>query len=209
MKGGNSLEPIPVWGISLVFLVLTVTFLMDVWGEKREVVRHPPTDPRHFTTAPVREAKIKPVYDYEGKRYGCNDCHATLEPSNIQKSFFSAHPDVILEHGANNYCQTCHNRGNMDRLLDINKNEVTFAKSHMTCLQCHGPIYRDWEQGLHGRMNDYWDQQRGEVRRLTCVACHDPHRPAFAPMEPAPAPTVRQYRNFLETLTVKDNDHDG
>lgn len=193
----------------MIFIVLTITFLMDVWGEKREVIRHPLTDPAHFTRHSVREPKLEPTYTYEGKLYRCNDCHATLEPSNIQKSFFSAHAEIALNHGANNYCQTCHVRGNMDQLTDLNKNEIPFAQSHITCMQCHGPIYRDWEKGLHGRMNGYWDEQKGETRRLTCVACHDPHHPAFAPMEPAPAPTSRQYRNTLETPMSRESEHDG
>ena len=197
-----------LWWIAIVFLALAVTFVLDIWGEKREVIQHPLTDPGHFTTSPVRAAKLEPVYVYQGDTYRCNDCHTTLEPSDVQKSFFAAHADVILEHGANNYCQTCHNRGNMEQLIDINRNSVPFAQSHVTCLQCHGPIYRDWEKGLHGRMNDFWDPEQGEVRKLTCVACHDPHRPAFAPMKPAPGPQIRQYRNFLESLTVEGGAHE-
>lgn len=198
-----------VWWIALIFIVLAITFAVDFWGTKREVIQHEPVDRRHFDTAPVRTPLSEPEYVYEGKRYRCNDCHATLEPSAIQKSFFSAHPDVILQHGANNHCQTCHNRDNMDLLVDLNRDDIPFAQSHQSCLPCHGPIYRDWERGLHGRMNDHWDREQGDVRRLTCVACHDPHQPAFAPMKPAPGPHVRQYRDFLKSMTNEGGDHDG
>ncbi|MCA9402279.1 MAG: hypothetical protein KC897_00735 [Candidatus Omnitrophica bacterium] len=209
MVGAKARTTFTIWWVAIIFLVLAVTFAVDLWGTKRAVIEHEPVARRYFDPAPVRTPLTEPEYTYQGKLYRCNDCHATLEPSTIQKSHFSSHPDVILQHGANNHCQTCHNRNNMDMLVDLNRNDVPFTQSQRSCLQCHGPIYRDWERGLHGRMNDYWDEERGAVRRLTCVACHDPHQPAFAPMNPAPAPHMRQYRDIRESISTKDVDHDG
>ncbi|MCA9406257.1 MAG: hypothetical protein KC684_06965, partial [Candidatus Omnitrophica bacterium] len=194
--------------IALVFLFLAASFLMNVWGEKREIIRHPLTNPEDFTKQPVREARLEPKVMQDGYMYRCNDCHDNIEPSTVQKSFFSAHSDIILDHGANNYCLTCHSINNREMLVDINKNEISFAQSHQTCLQCHGPIYRDWENGVHGRMNDFWDSNKGEVRKLTCVACHNPHQPKFQLMQPAPAPNIQNYRDFLEHLTIKEQSHE-
>ena len=197
-----------LWWIAIVFLGLACTFIFDLWGDKREIIKHPLTEPKHFTKAPVREAKLEPMMIQDGYAYRCNDCHKNIEPSTVQKSYFSAHSDIILEHGVNNYCTTCHARDNREMLINIHKVEIPFAQSHKTCLQCHGPIYRDWENGVHGRMNDFWDSNQGEVRKLTCVACHDPHQPKFKPMNPAPAPNIKNYRDFLESLTVKEQSHE-
>lgn len=40
------------------------------------------------------------------------------------------------------------------------------------CAKCHGPRYREWQQGAHGRSNGYWDNTRGESRRLGRTECH-------------------------------------
>ena len=79
------------WFIALVFLFLAASFLMNVWGEKREIIQHPLTNPEHFTKQPIREAKLEPKVIQDGYMYRCNDCHDNIEPSTVQKSFFSAH----------------------------------------------------------------------------------------------------------------------
>lgn len=195
------------WAIALAFLLLALSFIFDIWDQRREIIKHPIVEPQNFTKDPIRNPKLEPSIIQDGYRYSCNDCHQNIEPSQVQKSFFSAHSNIILDHGANNYCMTCHNAQNSEMLVDINKNEVPFNQSQKTCLQCHGPIYRDWENGVHGRMNDFWDEGKGEVRKLTCVACHDPHQPKFKPMKPAPAPNIENYRQFLESLTIKGKHH--
>lgn len=197
-----------MWWMAAVFFLLALSFIFDLWGEKTERIKHPLTNPQYFTKQPVREAKLESLIKKEGHVYRCNDCHQTLEISSVQKSFFSAHEDIILKHGVNNYCLTCHSANNMEALVDIHNNDITFSQSHITCLKCHGPIYRDWENGVHGRMNDFWDQGKGEVRKLTCVACHDPHQPKFKPMKPAPAPNIVNYRRFLESLTIGEKSHE-
>ena len=58
------------------------------------------------------------------------------------------------------------------------------------CASCHGPTYRDWEKGIHGRTNGYWDTSKGEQTRLVCTQCHDPHAPAFGKLVPLPGPNT-------------------
>ncbi len=197
-----------MWWMSGVFVVLTLSFMFNVWGDKRDIIQHPLTEEKHFTKQPVREVKLEPTLYQDGYMYRCNDCHKNIEPSTVQKSFFSAHPDIVLEHGANNYCLTCHNVTNRETFTDLNHNEIPFTKSHQTCLQCHGPIYRDWEKGVHGRMNDFWDSSKGEIRKLSCVACHDPHQPKFKPMKPAPGPNIQNLRKYLQDLTTEEHSHE-
>lgn len=197
-----------LWLIAVVFLLLALSFVFDVWGKKREVLKHPLVAKEYFTKDSVETPMLRPVLIQDGNRYSCNDCHQNIEPSTVQKSFFSAHPDVTLEHGANNYCMTCHNFENREMLVDLNKNEIKFSQSEKTCLQCHGPIYRDWENGVHGRMKNFWDETKGAKSKLTCVQCHDPHNPKFKPMKPSPAPKIQNYREFLGSLSVKENTYE-
>ncbi len=191
----------------MVFLVLAISFIVDIWGEPPKRVIHPTVDQANFSQKPARTPALNPIYVKDGYSYRCNDCHSVLEPSDVQKSYISAHPDVILEHGANNYCTTCHSPDNRERLLDINGYDVAFDQSHKSCLQCHGPIYRDWEAGVHGRMNDYWDTERGPTRKLTCVECHNPHQPKFPDMQPSPAPNINNYISFLNQLMTSEESH--
>lgn len=196
-----------MWWMAGVFLLLAATFIVDIWGDPPEIVQHAPVDEEFYSKKPVRTPALNPVYVKDGQFYRCNDCHSILEPSPVQKSYISAHSDVILDHGVNNYCTTCHSPENREKLLDINGYEVGFHQSQKTCLQCHGPIYRDWEAGVHGRMNDYWDEQRGDTRKLTCVECHNPHQPKFQTMKPSPAPTPENYRSFLQKLMTTEEAH--
>src|SRR5436190_5125 len=55
-------------------------------------------------------------------------------------------------------------------------------------LSCHGPTYRDWEIGIHGRKSGYWDKRLGAAVRQDCTSCHDPHSPAFPSLTPGPGP---------------------
>ena len=196
------------WLMVVVFSGLAVSFACDWWGEEREMREAVVVDPEFYSKRPVRQPRLEATLILGDHTYRCNTCHQHLKPSQVQKSAVSAHPEILLNHGVNNYCAPCHHREDREQLVDINGEKVSFAQSHLTCLQCHGPIYRDWEKGVHGRMNDYWDKRRGEVRKLTCVACHDPHDPAFKPMTPAPAPQRTGALNSSVTTIAKDSDHD-
>ena len=74
--------------------------------------------------------------------------------------------------------------------------EVKFADSPLLCGSCHGPTYRDWEAGAHGRTSGYWDRSSGPMDRKICVNCHNPHSPQFpgpqARAGPAPAAPGRE-----------------
>jgi hypothetical protein len=68
--------------------------------------------------------------------------------------------------------------------------EIPFDQPQLLCANCHGPVYRDWQHGSHGRSNGYWDASRGPMTRRKCIECHDPHQPPFPPMKPAPPPNT-------------------
>ncbi|MCA9407307.1 MAG: cytochrome c3 family protein [Candidatus Omnitrophica bacterium] len=198
-----------LWLIAVVFLLLAVSFIFNLWGKSREIIQHPLAKSEQYSKNPVRKAKLAPIFEKDGFSYHCNDCHQNIEASKIQKSFFSSHMDITLDHGVNNYCKTCHSQDNREALVDINNQDIPFDQSQLTCLKCHGPIYRDWENGVHGRINGYWAKDLGEMKRLTCVQCHDPHQPKFQPMEPSPSPNFKNYQDFLKGLSIKDSSHES
>ncbi len=171
-----------------IFFLLALSFAFNLWPPVEKAQKNPLVEPQYFSKAPVRKPMTEPVIEKDGHRYRCNDCHQNIAPSSVQKSFFSAHDNVVLQHGVNNYCTTCHSKDDREYLVDMNNSRVPFSKSEVLCLKCHGNIYRDWEKGAHGRMNDHWDDRKGEVRKLTCAACHDPHQPQFQSLHPAPPP---------------------
>jgi hypothetical protein len=94
----------------------------------------------------------------------------------------------VLEHGINTRCFNCHHRTQRDCFVDDFGLAISWDQPQLLCAKCHGPVYRDWQHGAHGRVNGYWDTGRGLRRRLRCIECHDPHRPPFAAMRPAPGP---------------------
>ncbi len=111
---------------------------------------------------------------------------------------------VLTHGGANIWCLDCHDPGDRDRLRKMNGDLLTFNESHLLCGQCHGPELLDWEHGVHGRTNGYWNIALDEdeiTTRLLCVECHIPHAPAFRGMAPEAAPRTR-----IDNITTIDPD---
>jgi cytochrome c7-like protein len=101
------------------------------------------------------------------------------------------HQDLNIRHGRNNRnnnCFNCHSTTNMEMLLTRDGRLLKIEQSTLLCANCHGPTYRDWEVGVHGRMSGFWNRSAGAVTRQDCVSCHDPHNPEFPSRKPAPGP---------------------
>lgn len=101
---------------------------------------------------------------------------------------------TMVHGGGNLWCLDCHDNEDRDKLVRLNGDLLTFNESHLLCGECHGPILRDWDRGIHGSTTGYWDMSRDDgestVRKL-CVECHLPHNPAYASMKPMPGPVNR------------------
>jgi predicted CXXCH cytochrome family protein len=134
-------------------------------------------------------------------RMNCAACHLESEEREVEWDdddniiVPEAHQLAVLSHGnnqRNNDCFNCHNKDNLAQLNLRNGRLIDFTETSLLCSECHGPTYRDWELGLHGRTDGSWDEALGEVNRKDCTSCHDPHHPAFPKMLPTPAPQYYQ-----------------
>jgi formate-dependent nitrite reductase cytochrome c552 subunit len=129
--------------------------------------------------------------------FDCYACHDKKKPPPLRLDtggniiVAKEHPDIVMghgEHGRNNNCFNCHNETNLVLLQPRDGRELKFEDSPKLCGSCHGPTYRDWEAGAHGRTSGYWDRSKGPIERKACVNCHNPHSPRFPSRKPAPGP---------------------
>jgi hypothetical protein len=141
--------------------------------------------------SPVRHPELKPEYQAGVFSFRCSDCHKILPPrAHDTVRTVAQHQEVVLKHGLNTWCLSCHHPENRDAFVDDRGEEIPWDQPQLLCAKCHGPVYRDWEHGAHGRTNGYWDKGQGEQTRRKCIECHDPHQPPFPPMRPAPGPNT-------------------
>lgn len=180
------------------FAALAIVMLSNLWG-------HPPpsqpialVDPAFLSPAPWRRTYADLAKAKEDlSDYDCYGCHEQNKPPPLrfdenQKIVVpKEHSDIVMGHGShdrNNLCYNCHNEQNLATLQVRNGRVVKFDEIPLLCGSCHGPSYRDWEAGAHGRTSGYWDRSQGAPERLSCANCHNPHAPKIPRRQPAPAP---------------------
>jgi uncharacterized CHY-type Zn-finger protein len=185
-------------GLAVVFLVLSLAFRLNVWGRTEPVHVWPPVDPAFTNTASVRQS-VAQILQAGGdpSDYDCYVCHEKDKPPTLKFSTNNIiilpdeHSDLVMRHGRHNRndnCYNCHDPQNLNKLKTRSGQIISFQESTLLCASCHGPIYRDWEIGVHGRMSGYWNPESGPVTRLGCTSCHSPHAPKFQSLAPAPRP---------------------
>jgi hypothetical protein len=175
--------------LALLFLALAAAFLRDLWGRPVALASIPLADPAFTNTATVRLSLAEltrqgaDLSDFE-----CYVCHDRAKPPPLR---FDTNEDIVMNHGRhhrNNNCYNCHNEGNLDLLQTRDGRELKMANSTPLCGSCHGPTYRDWVAGVHGRTSGHWNRAAGPIQRQDCVSCHNPHAPAFPSLKPGPGP---------------------
>jgi hypothetical protein len=184
--------------ISLAFLGLAVAFVMNLWGHPAKSQPIALVDTNYIDTATVRMSAGELIASgCDASGLDCYACHDHAKPAKLkfddQNNVILAdeHKDLIMGHGShnrNNNCYNCHNETNLDLLQTRDGTAVKFVDSPSLCGSCHGPTYRDWEAGVHGRTSGFWDRDLGPINRKVCTSCHNPHSPAFPPRHPAPGP---------------------
>ena len=204
-----------VLGILVFSLIaLCAGFLLNLWGRPARPYSIPLVDPSFLDTAPVRESYAELVRKKEDMSdYDCYACHERGKPPPIRYDtnhtiiIPKEHANLVMGHGRherNNNCFNCHNEHNLEQFQTRDGRELKFAESTALCGSCHGPTYRDWEAGIHGRTSGHWARELGAYQRRDCVECHDPHAPKFPGRKPAPGPHPL-HRVSAASLETKQN----
>jgi len=143
------------------------------------------------TSDPEGTYRVPPPPFSDEDIFPCSGCHADMEVNRERRVLEDMHDDIVLNHGPKErWCFDCHNPDDRDRLRLANGTLIGFEESYKLCGQCHGTIFRDWREGIHGRREGYWN---GAKSYLLCANCHDPHAPHFKAIKPLPPPVRPQY----------------
>jgi len=130
--------------------------------------------------APVLAAPEPPSEDY----FPCSDCHEGEPTDPTRRELEDDHGLAGLAHG-DLWCLHCHDADQRDDLRLADGARVEVGESWRLCTQCHGQRLEEWRAGVHGKRTGHW---WGSKQYQPCVACHDPHAPRFAALEPMPPP---------------------
>jgi hypothetical protein len=174
--------------VSAVLIVFAVVLLLNPLPFKSPASPASPVADWVTDTTPVRQPKPAPSYDVAVFTYRCNDCHKVIPPPQDDPRTVIQHREIDLQHGINTRCLNCHHPTNRNAFVNDFGHEIPWNQPQRLCAKCHGPVYRDWQHGSHGRTNGYWNKSKGIQTRRKCIECHDPHRPPFPSLHPAPPP---------------------
>jgi hypothetical protein len=186
------------------FVALAAAFVFNLWGRSAPLELIPPVNPSFTSNSPVRVTYAELVRRGEDlSDFDCYACHDRKEPPPLrfdeQHNLIipKEHENIVMGHGRhnrNNLCFNCHDEHNLEVFQTRDGRQLKLADSTPLCGSCHGPTYRDWEAGAHGRTSGYWQTAVGPITRLDCVACHNPHSPRFPSRAPAPAPNSLRHK---------------
>lgn len=141
--------------------------------------------------------------------YDCRECHELFEAQWTRDYDLVEHDDIVLKHGNNRFCLNCHNQKNVGVFADYDGAVIPEKDVVLLCAKCHGPKYRDWKAGAHGRRNGYWDTSEGPQTQLRCIQCHDPHYPKYKTIHPLPAPNYPLRAAGAENARKLAEEHSG
>lgn len=132
----------------------------------------------------------------------CHDGEYPPPPKDKNPRSLKEHKDVVpdalnLAHGRGAiWCLDCHHPATRNKLIDNFGMTISFNEPEKLCGKCHGPAYRDWRDGIHGKRIGEW-ASNGRKRWFLCTECHDPHdvqqgtrNSGFAQIEPEHAPML-------------------
>ena len=197
MSNGEKIGGVLV-GLAAVFILLALRFTTGVGVRSATPDRIPLVETQFLDTATIRKSYAELIRTKaDVSDFDCYVCHEKGKPPPLrfdaQQNLIipKEHEDIVMKHGThnrNNNCFNCHDEQNLEQLQTRDGRQVKLAESPPLCGSCHGPTYRDWEAGAHGRTGGYWDRAAGPIKRQICVDCHDPHHPKIPPRKPAPGP---------------------
>jgi len=197
--------------LAAAFCGLAVAFAVDLWGNPQPRPAIPLVDPAFLETKTWRQSYADLIrIEEDVTHFDCYLCHEEDQKVVLkydkqnQLVIPEEHEDIVMGHGThgrNNNCFNCHDDENLLLLQSRDGQKLKMESSTLLCGSCHGPTHRDWESGSHGRTSGYWDRSRGEIKKLDCVNCHDPHSPSFPSRHPAPGP------NYLRQMGSETSPH--
>lgn len=156
-----------------------------------------------FDTTPVR-GEFRPLLHRRGSfEYRCTECHSDFASARRQNQEIPEHAEIVarFDHGMNTFCVNCHHAEDRNAYVDHDGSPIPSSEPARLCAKCHGPTYREWQIGVHGRQNGSWERDSPAREKLLCIQCHDPHHPKFAPMTPDP-PTIQTRFEALESAVI-------
>jgi hypothetical protein len=184
--------------LAVLFFVLALMFLRGYGPPPRQLYHIDLVDPEFTATTTFRKSYAELIRTKaDVSDFDCYLCHEEGKPPPLrfdeQHNLIipKEHENIVMGHGThnrNNNCFNCHDEQNLELLQTRDGRQIKLAESAPLCGSCHGPTYRDWEAGAHGRTGGYWDRALGPAQRQICVDCHDPHHPKIPPRKPAPGP---------------------
>lgn len=130
----------------------------------------------HTFLIPERKSQIE--------LYACTECHTKSLKEMRGEKFKKAHWNIKIHHASiqTMNCTTCHEETNLDELKSLTGERIDFNRSYQLCSQCHQKQFKDWVGGAHGKSAGGWAPPRAS---MTCVNCHNPHKPRFESRWPA------------------------
>lgn len=187
--------------LAALFATLAAAFALNLWGRVQKPAPIPLVDPKFTTPDTFRQSYATLMRNKADlSDFDCYACHEKGKPPPLR--FDTNHNNqiivpqehassIVMGHGShdrNNLCFNCHDEHNLELLQTRDRRELKLYESTPLCGSCHGPTYRDWEAGVHGRTGGYWNEALGVRTRQNCVDCHNPHKPKIPGREPAPPP---------------------
>ena len=178
-------------------VTLTVLFSLAAWFLSEPSPSFPPAvTPVRVDLELIQPVALRvpmsapPSTLIEGTRLRCSECHALFKSEHQTDPDLRQHQNLGLDHGMNERCFNCHSEEDRNMLVLHGEEQISFDQVELLCAKCHGPTYRDWQAGMHGKTLGSWDRESPDFRRLVCTECHDPHAPAFDPIAPLPGPNT-------------------
>jgi len=167
------------------------------------LIKEPPVSANQIVPGAWRVAlRDPPMINIGTLNQRCSDCHLLFQSTRDPSRPLVQHTDIVLEHGINDQCLNCHDKADREKLAIGDEKVTGFDHVELLCAKCHGPIYRDWINGTHGKTVGYWNADWGQPVKLVCTQCHDPHHPAYRPIKPLPGPNTLRMGDQSE-------DHNG